>query len=106
MNSGKRDQLVTIERKTTVEDEYGGETEAWTTYATAWAQIFYGKGDERRQAAQLAGSQAATFQVLNNSLTRGLLITDRIVWGDGNWDITSIAYPTRASVEITAVRAV
>lgn len=105
MSAGTRDDLITIERKTIVEDEYGGEDEAWATYATAWAQIFYGKGDERRSAAMEQGKQAVTFQVLANSKTRDVKLTDRITFGGSVYDIVGISPMDRAVVEFTAVRA-
>ncbi len=51
------------------------------------------------------GSQAATFQMLANALTRTVRVTDRIVF-QGNWDITGIApdTPARGHIEFTAVR--
>lgn len=105
MSAGTRDDLITIERKTIVEDEYGGETETWAPYATAWAQVFYGKGDERRSAAMEQGRQAVTFQVLANTKTRAVEITDRITFSGSVYDIVGISPMDRASVEFTAVRA-
>jgi hypothetical protein len=69
--------------------------------------VFYGRGDERRQAAMEQGSQAATFQVLDNSVTRAMTVSDRIVHGGANWDIVGIAAdtPKRGMREFTAVRA-
>lgn len=107
MTSGRRDQLITLERATTLQDEYGEEVPSWATLGQEWAAVFYGRGDERRQAAMEQGSQAATFQMLSNTLTRSLTLTDRIQFG-GVWDIEGISpdMPRRGYVEVTAVRAV
>lgn len=106
MTSGRRDQLVSLERATVTQDEYGEEVPSWTTLGQEWAAVFYGRGDERRQAAMEQGSQAATFQMLSNEITRALTLKDRIQFG-GVWDIEGVAYdmPKRGYIEVTAVRA-
>lgn len=107
MSAGRRDQLVTLQRASAVQDGYGEEALTWGVLATEWAQVFYGRGDERRQAAAEQGTQAATFQLLSNETTRGLTIKDRIVANDVNWDVQGISpdTPKRGLLEVTAVRA-
>lgn len=107
MTAGRRDVQVTLQRATVSQDSYGEETPTWGVLATEWAAIYYGRGDERRQAAAEQGTQAATFQMLSNETTRGLTIKDRIVAGDVNWDVVGISpdTPTRGLLEATAVRA-
>lgn len=106
MTAGRREQLVTIERSTATTDGYGEQTQTWVEYAQEWAAVFYGRGDERRQAAMEQGQQSATFQMLSNTLTRAVAVKDRI--NDGSlWDIVGIApdTPKRGEIEFTAVRA-
>jgi head-tail adaptor len=109
MTTGRRDQLVTLQSFSAGLDEYGEPTlePTWSDIGQAWAQVFWGKGDERRQAAMEQGKQAATFQVLWNAATRAVNIRDRIVMDGGNFDIVGISpnVPDRASIEFTAVRA-
>lgn len=107
MTAGSRDNLITIERFTATTDDYGEEVQTWATYAQEWAAVFYGRGDERRQAAVEQGSQAATFQVLSNDLTRGITLKDRIQHNGSVWDLTGIApdTPRRGEIELTGVRA-
>ena len=105
MTAGKRDQLVTFQRFTTTTDDYGEEVQTWATYATEWAAVFYGKGDERRAAAVEQGSQAVTFQVLANDLTRAVTLKDRITLDGSIYDIKGIAPMDRATIEFTGVRA-
>jgi SPP1 family predicted phage head-tail adaptor len=102
---GRRDTLITLQRSTTVQDEYGQETEVWTDLGKEWAAVFYGRGDERRQAAQEQGSLPATFNLVSNAMTRGVKITDRIVIGADIWDIVSAAPMSRAEIELTGRRA-
>lgn len=107
MTAGKRDQLVTIQRGTPSTDDYGGETITWATLATEWAAVFYGRGDERRQAAVERGQQAAVFQVLSNTDTRSVNLEDRISHDGSYWNIIGIApaTPKRGLIELAAVRA-
>lgn len=102
---GRRDTLITLQRSTTVQDEYGQETEVWTELGKEWAAVYYGRGDERRQAGQEQGSQTANFNVVSNAMTRGVKITDRIVIGTDIWDIVSVAPMSRAEIELTGRRA-
>jgi head-tail adaptor len=103
----KRGELVTFQRATVTQDAYGEETPTWATLSQELAQVFYGRGDERRQAAMEQGEQAATFQVPSNTNTRSVTLKDRISFDGSYWDIDSkaIDVPTRRKVEFTATRA-
>lgn len=107
MTAGNRDDLITIQRATTAQDDYGEEIETWAELGQEWAAIFWGRGDERRQAAAEQGQQAAQFQCLSNTMTRGVLVKDRITFGGSTFDIVGIApdTPGRGSIEFTTVRA-
>jgi head-tail adaptor len=105
MTAGRRDQLIVIERGTATTDDYGGETITWETLAQEWAAVFYGRGDERRQAAMEQGRQPANFQVLANLDTLSVGVKDRITHDGNEWDIVGTARIDRASIEFTAVRA-
>lgn len=107
MTAGRRNQLVTLQSYTTTTDAYGEETQAWTDNGQEWAAVFYGRGEERRQAAMEQGQQSATFQVLDNTLTRMVVVKDRISGVGSLWDIVGIApdTPKRGEIEFTAVRA-
>ena len=107
MTAGRRDSLVEFQTYTTTQDEYGEETPSWSTVAEEWAAVFYGRGDERRQAAMEQGAQPAVFQVLANATTRAMTVKDRIVHDEAGWDIVGIApdTPKRGLIEFTATRA-
>lgn len=104
MKDRRRDQLVTLQRFTATQDDYGEETQVWTELGKEWAAVFYGRGDERRQAAQEQGQQAANFQMLANLTTLGLKLEDRIVLDGLVWDIVGISphTPQRGLIEVTA----
>lgn len=105
MTAGAREYLITFEQSGSTTDQYGEEVEGFAESGKAYAEIFWGRGDERRQAAAEQGKQTATFKVPANNLTRALKVKDRIVF-QGNWDIEGLAYPNRADVEITAAKPV
>ena len=103
--AGQRDRLIVFERGSATGDAYGGETPAWAELARAYARVRYGTGQERREAAQEAATQAATFECNWTAALAGVRVSDRVQF-DGPWDITSVA-PIRLNDEIhfTAVRA-
>lgn len=105
MTVGRRDQLITIERFTATTGDYGEEVQTWAEFGQEWVAVFYGRGDERRQAAMEQGQQSATFRMLSNGTTRTLTVRDRIVHDGTNWDILGVAPMDRATIELTAVRA-
>lgn len=108
LDAGRRDRKVIFQRAgAPVDDGYTTTPGEWAEYCRAWASVSFGTGQERREAAQESASVTATFQVLRNSKTSSVSVTDRIVFDGGNWDITSVV-PSRefnAGVDITAVRA-
>ena len=106
MTAGSRDTLITFE-KATVSVVSGEEEQTWNEHAQEWAAIYWGRGDERRQAAMEQGQQAANFQVLDNPATRAVTIRDRIVCEHGTFDIVGVApnTPQRGLIELTATRA-
>lgn len=106
MDAGERDQLIIFERATVVADDYGGETPTWATYAAAWAQVRRGTGQERREASQETGAQAATFVTDWNPTLDAVQITDRILYRGDDWDVTDVAPDGNKEIQFTATRSV
>ena len=104
--AGARTESIGFERAETTRGPSGQQREEWVAFAGAKASIYWGSGSERRQAAQEAGSQAASFVVLATSRMRGVSIRDRITYGGASWDILSIVPRGRDEIEFNAVRAV
>lgn len=105
--AGQRDKLVTVQRATFATDENNEDVPTWAPIGQEWARIIWGLGAERREAAQTQARQAATFQVLDNSLTRSLTASDRIMWNGMAWDIAAPGVPiARGELEISASAAV
>lgn len=105
LDAGRRDKRILIERfSETGHDALNAPVQAWTEYAKPWAAVYYGSGAEQREAAQTSASLSASFEVLANSKTRALLMTDRIRFDGLIWDIRStIPLDHNAGVRISAV---
>jgi head-tail adaptor len=102
--AGKRSYRIIFQRATVTRSVVGTEVEGpWLSFVAAWAMVRQGTGNERRVAAMEAATQPATFVVLDNSQTRTVTETDRIVFSGRNWDIISIV-PSfdRSEIEFTA----
>lgn len=104
--AGERTTLVTFESGTASTDDYGGETLTWGTAATVMAKVLYGKGSERRQAAQEGAEQAVTIMVNFTPTLAALVPKDRATFDGVAWDIT--APPARVGMNdelhFTAIR--
>lgn len=105
MKDRARDTLIAFQRYTATQDDYGEEVKSWAALGTEWASVFYGRGDEKREAAREQGMQAANFVVPLNSITRGVGIADRIVLDGENWDIVGKSPTGIDDIEFTAKRA-
>lgn len=103
--AGQRDKRVTIERFTSTRDEYNEPVEQWSVVGTRWTAIFYGKGEERRQAAVEEGKQSASFVMLADSITKTISVRDRLFYAGDAWDIVSVSPVGRAEIEFIGVRA-
>lgn len=105
MKDRARDTLVEFQRFTATQDDYGEDVRTWAKIGDEWADVFYGRGDEKREAAREQGAQAANFVVPSNSVTRGVGIADRIVLDGDNWDIVGKSPTGIDDIEFTAKRA-
>lgn len=104
---GLRESLVTFQRGTAISDDYGADRIDWSTpstVATAYANVKYGNGQERREAAQEGAAQAATFECDWNPTLAGVALTDRISWDGDFWDITSRSPLGHHEIHFAAVR--
>ncbi|KPH66898.1 head-tail adaptor protein [Novosphingobium sp. ST904] len=107
MTAGPRDKLVTLQRYTATEDDYGEDQPMiWPEFGREWARIIWGRRSERREAAQMQAQQAATIQVLDNSSTRSLRAQDRFAWNGMIFDIAAPGVPVnRGELEFVVTAA-
>lgn len=106
MDAGKREHLITVQAPTATTDDYGGETLTWADVESPWAEVRFGRADEKRQAAQEGGVQAATFLVDPSAALLAVPLTARIVFDGSDWNITEKADLDRQTLRFTAVRSV
>lgn len=97
---------ITFERASVVLDDFGGEIETWAPLGARWANVNYGKGQERREAAQLNATVPATFRVRRDTLTKTITPRDRIAFAGATWNIIGapVMTPERDGLDIAAVR--
>ncbi|WP_066045623.1 MULTISPECIES: head-tail adaptor protein [Sphingomonadales] len=101
----RRYNLVEFRSKgATTENEAGEPVPgASTLIARAYAAIYYGKGQERREAAIEGASQVGTFNVEASSDLRRVTVANFIRFDGADWDITGIAPLGRGEIDFTAV---
>jgi SPP1 family predicted phage head-tail adaptor len=104
MGAGDRSYVVTFQRATTTEDDYGQPIDTWADYVTATARVRFGTSQEKREAAQESASQTATFECLRSTKVDSVTVKDRIVFDGSDWDITSRDPLDRKTVRFTGVR--
>lgn len=59
---GRFDREITIQENTPTRDEYGAETDAWSTFATGWAEKIYGAGKEFFSGQQLQAEEQVMYR--------------------------------------------
>lgn len=102
--AGRLRDRITIERATVTPDAHGEEQETWAPLTGAWAEVNYGRGEERRSAAQQGASLTALFRIRLNPTTRTVSPADRLSFAGGLWDISSAVPLGNFGLEITATR--
>lgn len=103
--AGQRTELIAFLRGTTSEDQYGQPVESGTTtIATRRARIRFGTAQEKREAAQEAGVQAATFECVRSAVLETVTLKDRISYLGSAWDLTEIAPLDRKTIRFTGRR--
>jgi head-tail adaptor len=115
VTASRRKHKIIVQRLGAPTDDGHNTTPgAWANYATEMAAVYYGSGREQREAAQESASQTASFEVLSNSKTRALSVTDRICFpvtdpdpeNWPSWDIQAVnEIGLNKGVAIVATRA-
>lgn len=107
LNRGQFDRLVIFKQVTTVENDYGEQIPGGsTTLAEAWARVRFGTAQEKREAAQEAGVQSASFEVVPTAAMLAVPLTATIEFDGSEWDLTEKADLERNLMRFTATRAV
>ncbi len=93
MRSGLLNKRAAFERRMLVDDNAGGNTEAWAPLVTVWAQFAPERGRERIQAGRLDAALAGVLRIRSSIESRGIVVTDRATIDGHVYNIRSIANP-------------
>lgn len=109
--AGKLDRRITIERATSIPNEFNEPVETWATLATVWAER---KDSSDMVKTELLGAEQvgafllSHFVVRSSSTTKTVTPADRIAYDGHIWSIKGTketAEGRNRFIEITAVRA-
>lgn len=89
MESGKLRHRVTLKRPTATENDFGKPDNTYATLGNARrsANVTARGGMEKRIADQMAATTEYLVEMRADSVTKGLLPTDEIVWHGPNGDV-------------------
>lgn len=107
MGAGDRYCQITFLAAATTTNEYNETVEDWAapvTLATRTANVRFGTAQEKREAAQEAASQAASFECVRSAALEAIPMTARIGFDGSQWDITERAPLDRQKIRFTGVR--
>jgi head-tail adaptor len=106
LDAGRYDRKVMLFSRVVSKDALGTETEVDGDPVSAWANVSFGSGSERRELGQAGSRQTATFRVLSTSALRRADTLWQIEFDGARWGITS-AVPVGGEaneIEFTATR--
>lgn len=87
MNTGRMRHIVALQSKAMSTDDYGGQVETWSTFATVWAEVQPLRGRELL-AAQAAQGETTVRFVLRYLATVDQ--ADRIVWDGKIYNVRDV----------------
>jgi head-tail adaptor len=106
-SASNRGYVIVFIAAATSTNDYNETVEDWgspTTLATRKAGIRFGTSQEKREAAQEAASQTASFECVRSSTLDAIPLTARISFDGSQWDITERAPLDRKTIRFTGVR--
>jgi len=106
-SASQRTELITFLAAATTTNDYNETVENWaapTTLATRHARVRFGTAQEKREAAQEAASQTATFECHRSAALDAIPMSARIGFDGSQWDITERAPLDKATIRFTGVR--
>ena len=99
-NPAKMDRRITLQVKTTTQNDYGEPIVTWTTYARIWAEKKDMKGLEKFIAQQVRAEIDTRFVIRYRD---DVSLTDRLTFESRDYDIQQvIEIGRRESLEIIA----
>lgn len=101
------DRKITIQRASTVMNEFNEPVETWADLVTVRAMRRDVSDGEKFASDQIGSHLAARFTVRSSTGTRGIKASDRLVHEGANWNIIGVketADGRHRFLEITATR--
>ena len=83
---GARRNKISLQRRTRVDDGYGGGDNVWTEYASVWGNITQASGGEKLHGMQLENPVTHKIKIRYRTDVLG---SDRIVYKGRNFNIRS-----------------
>lgn len=87
-NIGPMRERVTLYTLTTTQNAHGEYLKAFTSLATVWAAVEYGRGDEDEGTGRVTAMQRVTIRIRYRSDFQDERA--RIVWESKTWEIESV----------------
>lgn len=88
MASGRKTELVAVERETKTADGGGGYASAWASIGTIWAEVKWVRGGESERQGSVRAVNVYKFVALSAAVEEiGVLPTDRLVWLGDRYNI-------------------
>lgn len=91
MKTAELRHRITIQRRSTTRDQYGGITESYATHATLWAKAVPLRGDEQVEAQAVYAGKHVDFTVRYSGQGGTVRTEDRILWDDELYNIVYIS---------------
>ena len=89
---GTLDRRIVFQSVTETQDDFGGVTRSWATYATRWGNLRYTRAaGESMQSGRKTSIYQAIFTVRRDTLTAALTTKHRISYDSKFWDIRSVS---------------
>lgn len=107
ITAGQLDRKVTIQRFTSVPNEFNEPVETWADFFTCRAMRRDVSDGEKFAAGQVGSSLRSRFTVRSSSETRTVTPTDRLVHEGDTWSIHGVKEANEGRhkfIEITAVK--
>lgn len=87
MRAGKLDKTITVQRFASAVDDYGTETQAWSTVATVRAQVIQSSTEEFLKAFGTTPESAIVFRIRHRD---GIVLADRVAYAGRAYDLKEI----------------
>lgn len=107
IGAGNLDRKITIQRATTVPNEFNEPVETWADFVTVWAMRRDVSDGEKFAAGQVGSSLRSRFTIRSSSETRTITPADRLAHDSAIWSIHGVKEANegrRRFIEITAVK--